>query len=72
MYYIYQLGRNVNVILSLLSLSLKRKVKCYNEYFFNEHVFHTEEYRQVERHITVMFVLIDGLLMSLKLTIIGS
>jgi len=30
--------------LSLLSLGLERKVKCYNGYFVNGYVFHTEEY----------------------------
>jgi len=44
MYKVYQLEMNVSATLSLLSLSLKRKVKCYNEYFFNEYVFHNEEY----------------------------
>jgi hypothetical protein len=32
------------ISLSLLSLGLERKVKCYNGYFFNGYVFHTEEY----------------------------
>jgi hypothetical protein len=27
-------------------LGLERKVKCYNEYFINEYVLHTEEYGQ--------------------------
>jgi hypothetical protein len=36
--------RNANVLLSLLSLDPERKVKCYNMYFVNEYVFHTEEY----------------------------
>jgi len=30
--------------LSSLSLGPERKVKCYNEYFINGYVFHTEEY----------------------------
>jgi hypothetical protein len=30
--------------LSSLSLSPERKVKCYNMYFVNGYVFHTEEY----------------------------
>jgi hypothetical protein len=30
--------------LSSLSLGPERKVKCYNGYFVNEYVFHTEEY----------------------------
>jgi hypothetical protein len=37
---------NTSATLSLLSLGPKRKVKCFNEYFVNEYVFHTEEYRQ--------------------------
>jgi hypothetical protein len=41
---VYQLGGNVSVTLSLLSLSPERKVKRYNVYFVNIHVFHTEEY----------------------------
>jgi hypothetical protein len=44
MYKVYQLERNVSATLSLVSLSLKRKVKCYNWYFFNGYVFHNEEY----------------------------
>jgi hypothetical protein len=44
MYKVYQLGRNANASLSLLSLDPERKVKCYNEYFVNGYVFHTEEY----------------------------
>jgi hypothetical protein len=27
-------------------LGLERKVKCYNRYFINEYVLHTEEYGQ--------------------------
>ena len=45
-YKVYQLGRNASATLSLLSLGLERKVKCYNEYFFNEYVFHTGEHGQ--------------------------
>jgi hypothetical protein len=40
------MGRNVNAKLSLLSLGPERKVKCYNGYFVNRHVFHTKEYGQ--------------------------
>ena len=40
------MGGNATVTLSLLSLSLKRNVKCYNGYFINRHVFHIEEYKQ--------------------------
>ena len=32
--------------MSSLSLGLERKVKCYNGYFINGYVFHTEEYGQ--------------------------
>ena len=45
-YHIYKLGGNANVTLSLLSLGPERKVKCYNRYFINGHVFHTKEYGQ--------------------------
>jgi len=44
MYQVYQLRRNVSVTLSLLCLGPERKMKCYNEYFINGHVFHTKEY----------------------------
>jgi hypothetical protein len=46
MYQIYKLGRNASATLSLLSLGSERKVKCYNKYFFNGYVFHSEEYGQ--------------------------
>jgi hypothetical protein len=36
---------NVVISLSLQSLDPERKVKCYNRYFINGYVFHTEEYR---------------------------
>jgi hypothetical protein len=45
MYKVYQMGGSAATSLSLLSLSPERKVKCYNEYFVNGYVFHTEEYR---------------------------
>jgi len=38
------MGRSVAKSLSSLSLGLERKVKCYNGYFVNGYVFHTEEY----------------------------
>jgi hypothetical protein len=38
------MGRSAAISLSLLSLGPERKVKCYNEYFINGYVFHTEEY----------------------------
>ena len=37
-------GSSAAISLSLLSLGPERKVKCYNMYFFNRYVFHTEEY----------------------------
>jgi len=43
-YKVYQMRRSVAKSLSSLSLGLERKVKCYNEYFVNGNVFHTEEY----------------------------
>jgi hypothetical protein len=46
MYQAYQLGENVSITLNLLSLGPERKVKCYNRYFINGYVFHTEEYGQ--------------------------
>jgi hypothetical protein len=30
--------------LRFLSLGLEKKVQCYNEFFINEYVFHTEKY----------------------------
>ena len=38
------MGGSAAISLSLLSLSPERKVQCYNEYFVNGYVFHTEEY----------------------------
>jgi hypothetical protein len=38
------MGRSVAKSLSSLSLSLERKVKCYNGYFVNGYMLHTEEY----------------------------
>ena len=38
------MGGSVGISLSLLTLGSKRKVKCYNRYFVNGYVFHTEEY----------------------------
>jgi len=62
------MGGSAAISLSLLSLGHERKVKCYNEYFINGYVFHTEEYGMEERHTTTVFVLRDRLLVSLKLT----
>jgi hypothetical protein len=44
LYEVYQLKGNTSVTLNLLSLDPKRKVKCYNKYFINRHVFHIKEY----------------------------
>jgi hypothetical protein len=46
MYQVYKLRGNDSVTLSLLSPDPERKIKCYNGYFSNEHMFHTKEYRQ--------------------------
>ena len=39
------MGRSVAKLLFSLSLGPERKVKCYNGYFVNRYVLHTEEYR---------------------------
>jgi hypothetical protein len=39
------MGRSAIISLSSLSLGPGKKVKCYNKYFVNGYVFHTEEYR---------------------------
>jgi len=39
------MGRSAAKSLSSLSLGPERKVKCYNGYFVNGYVFHTEKYR---------------------------
>ena len=44
MYQVYKLGRNASITFSSLSLGPKKNMKCYNEYFINEHLYHTEEY----------------------------
>jgi hypothetical protein len=38
------MGGSAAISLSLLRLGPERKVKCYNGYFVNGYVFHTEEY----------------------------
>jgi hypothetical protein len=43
------MGGSAAISLSLLCLGPERKVKCYNGYFVNEYVFHTEEYRNGRR-----------------------
>lgn len=40
------MGRSAPKSLSSLSLGPERKVRCYNGYFVNGYVFHTEEYGQ--------------------------
>ena len=62
------MGGSAAISLSLLSMGPERKVKCYNRYFFNGYMFHTEEYEHGKRHTTTVFVLRDRLLVSLKLT----
>jgi hypothetical protein len=44
MFQVYKLKGNVSVTLFILSLGPERKVKCYNGYFADGYVFHTEEY----------------------------
>jgi len=48
-YKVYQMERSAAISLSSLSLSPERNVKCYNGYFVNGYVFHTEEYRHEEK-----------------------
>jgi hypothetical protein len=72
MYQVYQLGWNASVTLNLLSLGPERKVKCYNRYFINGHVFHSEEYDQGSLTYDNGSVLKDQLIMNLKLTTMGS
>jgi hypothetical protein len=43
-YKVYQIRWSAAKSLSSLSLNPERKVKCYNGYFVNGYVFHTEEY----------------------------
>ena len=44
MYHVYKLEGNASVTLSLLSFGHEKRVKCYNGYVINGHVFHTEEH----------------------------
>jgi hypothetical protein len=46
LYHFYQLRENASGSLNLLCLDPERKVKCYNGYFVNGYVVHTEEYGQ--------------------------
>ena len=57
MYQVYQLKENASVTLNLLSLDSKRKVKCYNKYFINGHVFYIEEYGHGRKIYNIEFVL---------------
>ena len=43
------MGSSAAKSLSSLSLGPERKVKCYNGYFINGHVFHTEEYEHEKK-----------------------
>ena len=43
------MGRSAAISLSSLSLGPERKVKCYNRYFVNGYVFHTEEYEHEKK-----------------------
>jgi len=58
------MGRGATKSLSSLSLGPERKVKCYNGYFVNGYVFHTEEYGHGRRHTIAVFVLRDRLVLS--------
>jgi len=71
MYEVYQLVWNASVTLNLLSLGPKRKVKCYNKYLINGHVFHIEEYGQGSLTYDNGSVLKDQLIMNLKLTTVA-
>jgi len=68
---VYNIGGNVKS-LKLLSLDIKRKDQCYNEYFVNEYIFDIKEYGEGKKPIIVMFMLKNQLLMSLKLIIMTS
>jgi len=43
------MGGSAPISLSLLGLGPERKIKCYNGYFVNGYVFHTEEYGHVRK-----------------------
>jgi hypothetical protein len=63
---------NTSVTLNLLCLGPERKIKCYNEYFINEHVFDIEEYDYSKNTYNNEVLLRDRLLMSSKFTIMKS
>jgi len=44
LYQVYRLRGNTSVTLNLLCLGPERKIKCYNDYFINEHIFYIKEY----------------------------
>lgn len=46
MYQIYLLRWNTSFTLNLISLGNEKKVKYYNKYFINGHVFYIEDYVQ--------------------------
>jgi len=62
------MGDSVAISLSLLSLGPERKVKCYNRYFVNGYVFHTEEYKHGRKTYNNGVYIKDRLVVSLKLT----
>jgi len=43
------MGGSAAISLSLLCVGPKRKVNCYNGYFINGYVFHTEEYEYARK-----------------------
>ena len=44
------MGDNGSDNLNLLCIGSKRKVKCYNGYFFNGYIFHTKKYGQSRKN----------------------
>ena len=62
------MGRSAPKSLSSLSLGPKRKVKCYNGYFVNGYVFHTEEYGQGRKTYNCgVFSFLDDISMDLDI-----
>jgi hypothetical protein len=62
------MGGSAALSLSLLGMGPERKVKCYNGYFINGYVFHTEEYGHERKTYNSGVCIRDRLLVSLKLT----
>jgi len=60
MYKVYQMGKDASALLSLLSLGLERKMKCYNEYFIHGYVFYTKKYKH-ERKTYNIGVCVKGI-----------